>query len=121
MQQDGTLSRQAADGVVKEVLGGTVKKADPSSTPRVSVQNATGKKEATDKARIALVNGGYSFVEGGTAAARPASEVTYADAAQKAKAEEAAKTLGLPAGAVKQGKTASNADVTVVLGQDYKG
>ncbi|GCD45841.1 LCP family protein [Streptomyces paromomycinus] len=121
VQQDGTLSRQAADGVVKEVLGGTVKKADPSSTPRVSVQNATGKKEATDKARIALVNGGYSFVEGGTAAARPASEVTYADAAQKAKAEEAAKTLGLPAGAVKQGKTASNADVTVVLGQDYKG
>ncbi|WP_206502392.1 LCP family protein [Streptomyces chrestomyceticus] len=121
VQQDGTLSRQAADGVVKEVLGGTVKKTDPSSTPRVSVQNATGKKEATDKARIALVNGGYSFVEGGTAAARPASEVTYADAAQKAKAEEAAKTLGLPAGAVKQGKTASNADVTVVLGQDYKG
>ncbi|MEU7155309.1 LCP family protein [Streptomyces chrestomyceticus] len=121
VQQDGTLSRQAADGVVKEVLGGTVKKADPSSTPRVSVQNATGKKEATDKARIALVNGGYSFVEGGTAAARPASEVTYADAAQKAKAEEAAKTLGLPAGAVKQGKAASNADVTVVLGQDYKG
>ncbi|MFI2235312.1 LCP family protein [Streptomyces chrestomyceticus] len=121
VQQDGTLSRQAADGVVKEVLGGTVKKTDPSSTPRVSVQNATGKKEATDKARIALVNGGYSFVEGGSAAARPASEVTYADAAQKAKAEEAAKTLGLPAGAVKQGKTASNADVTVVLGQDYKG
>ncbi|MFK8846665.1 LCP family protein [Streptomyces sp. Ac-502] len=121
VQQDGTLSRQAADGVVKEVLGGTVKKADPSSTPRVSVQNATGKKEATDKARIALVNGGYSFVEGGTAAARPASQVTYADAAQKAKAEEAAKTLGLPAGAVKQGQTAPNADVTVVLGQDYKG
>ncbi|MEU4199332.1 LCP family protein [Streptomyces sp. NPDC026294] len=121
VQQDGTLSRQAADGVVKEVLGGTVKKADPSSTPRVAVQNATGKKEATDKVRIALVNGGYSFVDGGTAAARPASEVTYADAAQKAKAEEAAKTLGLPAGAVKQGKAASNADVTVVLGQDYKG
>ncbi|MEU7146578.1 LCP family protein [Streptomyces sp. NPDC045456] len=121
VQQDGTLSRQAADGVVKEVLGGTVKKADPSSTPRVAVQNATGKKEATDKVRIALVNGGYSFVDGGTAAARPASEVTYADAAQKAKAEEAAKTLGLPAGAIKQGKAASNADVTVVLGQDYKG
>ncbi|MEV5592478.1 LCP family protein [Streptomyces sp. NPDC052496] len=121
VQQDGTLSRQAADGVVKEVLGGTVKKADPSSTPRISVQNATGKKEATDKARISLVNGGYSFVDGGTAAAKPASEVTYADAAQKAKAEEAAKTLGLPAGAVKQGKVASNADVSVVLGQDYKG
>ncbi|OKI04695.1 hypothetical protein A6A06_08050 [Streptomyces sp. CB02923] len=122
VQQDGTLSRQAADGVVKEVLGGTVKKADHSSTPRVSVQNATGKKEASQKARIALVNGGYSFVDGGSAAAaKPVSEVTYADAAQKAKAEEAAKTLGLPAGAVKQGKVASNADVTVVLGQDYKG
>ncbi|MFH8404944.1 LCP family protein [Streptomyces sp. NPDC018019] len=122
VQPDGTLSPQAADSVVKEVLGGTVKKTDPGATARISVQNATGKKEATDKARIALVNGGYSFVDGGTAgAARPASEVTYGDAAQKAKAEEAAKTLGLPAGAVKQGKAASNADVTVVLGQDYKG
>ncbi|MFH8343854.1 LytR C-terminal domain-containing protein [Streptomyces sp. NPDC018045] len=122
VQQDGALSPQAADGVVKEVLGGTVKKADPSSTPRISVQNATGAKGATDKARIALVNGGYSFVDGGAAAAaRPASEVTYADAAQKAKAEEAAKTLGLPAGVVKQGKVASNADVSVVLGKDYRG
>ncbi len=121
VQPDGTLSKQAADGVVKEVLGGTLKKADPTATARIGVQNATGKKEATDKARIALVNGGYSFVDGGTAAAKPASEVTYADAAQKAKAEEAAKTLGLPAGAVKQGKAAPNADVTIVLGQDYKG
>ncbi|MEU2787525.1 LCP family protein [Streptomyces sp. NPDC007100] len=122
VQPDGTLSAQASANVVKEVLGGTVKKTDPSSTPRISVQNATGKKDATQKARIALVNGGYTFVDGGTAAAaRPASEVTYADAAQKAKAEEAAKTLGLPAGAVKQGKGAANADLTVVLGQDYKG
>lgn len=121
VQPDGTLTQQAADSVVKEVLGGTLKKTDPGATARISVQNATGKKEATDKARIALVNGGYSFVDGGTAAAKPASEVTYADAAQKAKAEEAAKTLGLPAGAVKQGKAAPNADVTIVLGQDYKG
>ena len=39
---------------------------------------------------------------------------------QKAKAAEVAKTLGLPAGAVKKGKGAANADITVVLGQDYK-
>ncbi len=52
---------------------------------------------------------------------RSVSQVTYADAGHKAKAAEVAKTLGLPAGVVKQGKGASNADITVVLGQDFKG
>ena len=48
------------------------------------------------------------------------SKVVYADAADKENATEVAKTLGLPAGAVTKGTTASNADVSVVLGQDYK-
>ncbi|MEX2972628.1 LytR C-terminal domain-containing protein [Streptomyces sp. C184] len=118
---NGTLSPTTAASVVKDVLGGTVKKAAPDSA-RVAVKNATGTRAATGKAQVALVNGGYSFVDGGTdAAARATSQVTYADAAQKAKAAEVAKTLGLPAGAVRQGKGASNADITVVLGRDFKG
>ncbi|RXS88033.1 LytR family transcriptional regulator [Streptomyces sp. TM32] len=119
---NGTLSPTTAAGVVKDVLGGTVKKTAPDTTARVAVRNATGTRAATGKAQVSLVNGGYSFVDGGTdGAARATSQVTYADAAQKAKAAEVAKTLGLPAGAVRQGKGASNADITVVLGQDFKG
>ena len=122
VQADGTLGRTASQTVVKDVLGGTVKKTDPDATTRVAVRNATGNKAATGKAQAALVNGGYTFVDGGAAgAAGSASRVTYAEAGQKAKAAEVAKTLGLPAGAVTQGKGAANADITVVLGPDFKG
>ncbi|WP_310716394.1 LytR C-terminal domain-containing protein [Streptomyces lydicus] len=122
VQANGTLSQSAATSVVKDVLGGTVKKTAPDATARVAVRNATGSRAATGKAQVALLNGGYSFVDDGAeGAARATSQVTYADAAQKTKAAEVAKTLGLPTGAVKQGKGAANADITVVLGQDYKG
>lgn len=122
VRQDGTLSEQATEDVVKGVLGGTVKKTDPDATARVSVRDASGDKGAVARAQAALINGGYSFVDGGAhGAARPTSEVTYADDAQKARAEEVAKTLGLPEGSVKKGRSAANADVTVVLGKDYKG
>ncbi|WP_043264308.1 LCP family protein [Streptomyces sp. CT34] len=121
VQADGTLSPSAAAGVVKDVLGSTVKKTAAGTTPRVAVRNASGDKAATGKAQVALLNGGYTFVDGGSDTTAATSQVTYADAAQKAKAAEVAKTLGLPAGAVTQGKVASNADIGVVLGQDYKG
>jgi Na+/glutamate symporter len=84
------------------------------------VQNATGVRDNTEKARVVLLNGGFTFLEGGTGTARAASRVTYADAADKENATEVAKTLGLPAGAVTQGKVSGNADVAVVLGQDYR-
>ncbi|AOP45881.1 LCP family protein [Streptomyces lydicus] len=122
VQANGTLSPSAATSVVKDVLGGTVKKTAPDATARVAVRNATGSRAATGKAQVTLLNGGYSFVDDGAeGTARATSRVTYADAAQKSKAAEVAKTLGLPAGAVTQGKGAANADITVVLGQDYKG
>ncbi|MFB6438217.1 LytR C-terminal domain-containing protein [Streptomyces sp. NPDC056411] len=122
VQTNGTLSQSTASSVVKDVLGGTVKKTAPDATARVAVRNASGNKAAIGKAQVALLNGGYSFVDAGPeGVARATSQVTYADAAQKAKAAEVAKTLGLPAGAVRQGKGAENADLTVVLGQDFKG
>jgi anionic cell wall polymer biosynthesis LytR-Cps2A-Psr (LCP) family protein len=121
VQADGTLSAQASAGIVKNVLGGTAKSPDKDAAVSVSVQNATGVKDNTEKARVVLLNGGFTFLEGGTAAAAQAtSEVIYADAADKENATEVAKTLGLPTGSVTKGKISANANVAVVLGQDYK-
>ncbi|WP_223766288.1 LCP family glycopolymer transferase [Streptomyces huiliensis] len=124
VRQDGTLGGEEADGVVKEVLGGAVGSAGAGTTPRVSVKNATGGTAGAGAARVALVNGGYTYLDAGTAAAAGASAVYYADDRRAADAKEVAKTLGLPAGAVRKGSgsdVAANADVTVVLGRNYKG
>ncbi|WP_353942523.1 LCP family protein [Streptomyces sp. HUAS MG91] len=121
VQQDGSLSKTTANSVVKDVLGGTVKAPSSGDSPRVSVENATGDKGRTELARVALVNGGYTYVSGGTDTAVPASRVTYADADSKQDAVEVAKTLNLPTSAVKKGETTANADVSVVLGQNYTG
>jgi anionic cell wall polymer biosynthesis LytR-Cps2A-Psr (LCP) family protein len=121
VQTDGTLSAETSDSVVKNILGGTAKSPVAGSALRVSVQNATGVKEDLDKARVALLNGGFTFREGGTASGtRTTSQVTYSDAAHKADAAEVAKTLGLPAGSVTKGTVSSGADVSVVLGADYR-
>ncbi|GAA3365064.1 hypothetical protein GCM10017744_066290 [Streptomyces antimycoticus] len=121
VQSDGTLSSQATDHVVKDILGGTVKNSDKNTAPRVSVTNAGGPKDGSGAARVALVNGGFTVVtatEGG-GTPQSASRVTYADAAQAGQAKEVAKTLGLPETAVRKGKGAANADITVLLGSDY--
>ncbi|WRZ92964.1 LCP family protein [Streptomyces sp. NBC_01007] len=121
VQQDGTLSASASSSVIKSVLGGTAKSPDAGSAVRVGIENATGVKAAGNQARIALVSGGYTFLDSGTAAAaRSVSRITYSDPAKKDDAVEVAKTLGLPTGTVKKGTVTSNADVSVVLGQDYK-
>lgn len=120
VQADGALTDAATESVVKDILGGTVKAPAADATVRVGVKNATGNKDGTGSAQIKLVNGGYVFVGGGTAETTALSEVVYKTAADKQKATGVAKTLGLPEDAVKQGKPAANADVSVVLGQNYK-
>ncbi|WP_030970149.1 LCP family protein [Streptomyces sp. NRRL S-1824] len=120
VQPDGTLTDAATESVVKDILGGTVKAPDQDAAVRVGVKNGTGDEDGTESARIRLVNGGYAFVGGGNTDTAVSSEVVYKAAADKEKATQVAKTLGLPASAVKQGKPAANADVSVVLGQDYK-
>ncbi|MFR9799837.1 LytR C-terminal domain-containing protein [Streptomyces sp. MS06] len=120
VQDDGTLNAKADESVVKDVLGGTAKSPDRDGAVRVSVRNASGDGDATERSRVALLNGGFTFLEAGTASTRSKSQVTYADAAGKEKAVQVAKTLGLPAGAVTQGKVAGGADVAVVLGRDYR-
>ncbi|WP_405687989.1 LytR C-terminal domain-containing protein [Streptomyces sp. NBC_00057] len=120
VQADGTLTDAATESVVKDILGGTVKDPDAGAAVRVGIKNATGDKDGTQSAQIKLVNGGYAFVGGGTAETVALSEVVYKTTADKDKATQVAKTLGLPTSALKQGKPAANADVSVVLGQNYE-
>lgn len=103
VQGDGTLSAEAANSVVKDVLGGTAKSPEQGSAVRVSVRNASGDKDNTGKARVVLLNGGFTFLEGGTVSSRATSQVVYADPADKDDATEVAKTLGLPSGSVTKG------------------
>lgn len=120
VQEDGTLTEADTRGVVKDILGGTVKAPEDGAPLRVAVRNATGNQKAAEAARVQLVNGGYAFVDSGKAGAEASSVVLYRSAEDKEKAVEMAKTLGLSAGDVKKGEPAANADVSAVLGQDYK-
>ncbi|MFI7293201.1 LCP family protein [Streptomyces sp. NPDC050121] len=121
VRTDGTLSADASASVVKDVLGGTAKSPDKDAAVSVSVQNASGAKANTEDARVVLLNGGFTFLEAGTPSSTKAtSQVLYADAADKENATQVAKTLGLDDGAVKKGTVPGNADVAVVLGEDYK-
>ncbi|RII08709.1 Cell envelope-related transcriptional attenuator domain protein [Streptomyces sp. YIM 130001] len=117
VQRDGTLTRATSQSVVKDLLGGKVKSPEQGEAVRVSL---SGGKKAVQRARVDLVNGGWSIVAGSSSGGS-ASRVTYGDTAQQKEASEVAKTLGLPSGAVRKGKTAANADITVVLGSDYSG
>jgi anionic cell wall polymer biosynthesis LytR-Cps2A-Psr (LCP) family protein len=120
VQPDGIVGQKATDTVVKTLLGGTVKSPAAGGVVRVGIQNATGSKTAAAQARVALVNGGYTFIDAGTGTAQFVSQVIYADDRDKENAVEVAKTLDLPTSSVKKGKITSSADVTVVLGQNYK-
>ncbi|WP_329037202.1 LCP family protein [Streptomyces sp. NBC_00178] len=120
VQDDGTLTESATESVVKDVLGGKVKAPDQDAAVRVGIKNATGSARGTESARVQLVNGGYAFVDGGTADTAASSAVVYGAPEDKAKAVEVAKTLGLPESAAEKGKPAANADVSVVLGRDYE-
>ncbi|MFI2432141.1 LCP family protein [Streptomyces sp. NPDC018693] len=121
VEADGTLSVEASASVVKDVLGGTAKSPDQSAAVTVSVQNASGVRANTEDARVVLLNGGFTFLEAGTAAGTEAtSKVLYADDAGKENATEVAKTLGLPTSAVTKGTVPGNAAVAVVLGKDYE-
>ncbi|MER5193275.1 LCP family protein [Streptomyces sp. NPDC002755] len=121
VQNDGTLNAEASASVVKDVLGGAAKSPDKDAAVSVSVQNASGTKAYTEDARVVLLNGGFTFLEAGTpSSTKAASRVLYADPAGKENATEVAKTLGLDADAVKKGTVSANADVAVVLGEDYK-
>ncbi|SEG86308.1 transcriptional attenuator, LytR family [Actinacidiphila yanglinensis] len=123
VQKDGTLDTKATDSIVKDVLGGSVKQSTGSSAAaRVSVKDASGNSKSATMAQAAIVNGGtYTYVAGGKSTTTQAvSQVLYTDPARAAAAKDVAATLGLPTSAVKKGTVPSNADISVVLGKDYK-
>ncbi|MFJ3924071.1 LCP family protein [Streptomyces sp. NPDC090022] len=121
VKADGTLTDDANKKVVKELLGGTLTAPQPGTAPRVGLRDATGDEKTRTAARAALMNGGYTYVDGGRAGqTQSASLITYQDDAQREKAVEVAKTLGLPETVVKKAENAVNADVVVTLGKDYK-
>ncbi|WP_329420532.1 LCP family protein [Streptomyces sp. NBC_01268] len=119
VESDGSLSEATGDSVVKDILGGKVSPPEQGAATRVAIRDASG-SGVTEAARVVLNNGGYAVVGGTKSETQEKSQVIYADEAQKANAVEVAKTLGLPAGSVTKGKAAGNAEVTAVLGQDYK-
>ncbi|RKN11109.1 LCP family protein [Streptomyces radicis] len=119
VEADGTLSDETAEGLVVDMLGGTVSNADPGAAPRIGIRDASG-AEAAEDARIALVNGGFTVVDARAAdATETESRVTWADPAHQEVAVEVARTLGLPDEAAVEGEGAGNADVTIILGEDY--
>lgn len=121
VKADGTLTEDANKKVVKEVLGGSADAAQPGATPRVGLKDATGDEKTQVAAKAALMNGGYTFVDGGKAdKTATASQITYQDDAQRDRAIEVAKTLGLPETVVKKAENVVNAEVVVILGKDYK-
>ncbi|MEU3597876.1 LCP family protein [Streptomyces sp. NPDC006798] len=120
VRPDGRLTEQAAAGIVRDVLGGSVTVPEQGAAVRVGMRDATGKAKTAEAARIALGNAGYTVVDGGSAETAGTSTVTYGDDTRKAEATEVAKTLGLPASAVKKGTAPSNAEIGIVLGGDYE-
>lgn len=120
VRQDGTISDETADGLAAELLGGAVTNADPGGEARLVVRDASGTTGAGEAARVDLVNGGFTVVDSRAVTdVQRASEVTYADAAHRETALKVARTLDLSEDAVRQADAAGNADVTVVLGEDY--
>ncbi|WP_374983201.1 LytR C-terminal domain-containing protein [Streptomyces fradiae] len=121
VEGDGRLTEDTGRDMVEDILGGSVTAPEAGSVVRVGVRNASGDDDSTETARIVLVNGGYAVIDGGRAKGTAGtSEVLYADEAKRAKAEEVAKTLGLPPSSVRKGEPSPNAEVTVVLGRDYE-
>ncbi|MCJ1677376.1 LytR C-terminal domain-containing protein [Streptomyces sp. APSN-46.1] len=121
VKADGSLTDDANKTVVKEILGGDFTAAQAGVAPRVGLKDATGDEKTQVAAKAALLNGGYTFVDGGRADKTQATtQITYQDDAQRDRAIEVAKTLGLAETAVKKAENAVNADVVVTLGKDYK-
>ncbi|MEU7552083.1 LytR C-terminal domain-containing protein [Streptomyces sp. NPDC044571] len=121
VKPDGTLTDDSSKNVVKEVLGGSFTAAQAGTAPRVGLKDATGDEKTQIAAKAALLNGGYTFVDGGRAdKTQSTTQITYQDDAQRARAVDVAKTLGLPETVVKKAENAVNADVVVTLGKDYK-
>ncbi|MFD9130759.1 LCP family protein, partial [Kitasatospora sp. NPDC059571] len=119
---DGTLDQATAGQQVKDVLGGTVHSASSTTTtPRVSIVNASGNEKLTESVQVQVINAGLESVPSSAkaGAVQAASEIRYTDDARAEAAKALAVTLGLKPEAVKKVTDPQNADLVVVLGKDF--
>ncbi|GAA3866008.1 LCP family protein [Streptomyces sedi] len=121
VEDDGTISDETADGLVHDVLGGSVSNAQSGGVVRFGVRDASGTGALGEMARIALVGAGLTVVDNRVVDDTAAeSSILYEVAEHRETALNAARTLGLPEEVVTEGDGPGTADVTVVLGQDYE-
>lgn len=122
LRSDGMLDLEAATPMVLDLLDPQVRERSEGDTPRVIVLFATGPAEEQTRlevaARVAVVNAGYRFIDGGTVDPQPSSSVTtYGNTGI---GDSIARVLGFDSGVVASGDGRALADAVVVLGQDYK-
>jgi anionic cell wall polymer biosynthesis LytR-Cps2A-Psr (LCP) family protein len=120
VQEDGSISDNDAEEVVMAILGGAVSNADTTGTPRVALRDASGSDSAGETARIALVNGGWTVVDNKAAEdTAEDTEVRYGAEPFRETALEVARTLGIAEESVAEAETPGNADIAVIIGEDY--
>jgi hypothetical protein len=119
------IDQEATATMVAELLPDAARTPGVNSKVRVLVQNGVGIPGLNAAARQLLVDAGYTYVNGGNAAAwgQKATVVVVPDATQESLrwGNEIAAALKVPATAVQVATTTQSvADVIVVLGADFK-
>lgn len=119
------VDQEAAAALVQELLPDALRTPGPNSKVRVLVQNGVGSPGLNTAARTLLVDAGFTFVNGGNAAAfgQTRTNVILPDTTPQSLAwgADITKALGLPDSAVKVAEDGQSvADVIVVLGEDFK-
>ncbi|HEU5353776.1 MAG TPA: LCP family protein [Actinocrinis sp.] len=127
LRTDGSnaLNIQAAAPIVSSLLGGALNTQNNGQISRVLVEDASGhtgnaSQAIRGAAQARLSNGGYTFIDGSTAAHRATSVVEVGSDGAKTAAVQIAATLGLQPDSVQVVSGMSTfADVTVLLGADW--
>lgn len=127
LRADGSnaMNVQAAAPIVSNLLGGALNTQNNGQVSRVLVEDASGHTGNASQiirgaAQARLSNGGYTFIDGSTAAHRATSVVEVGSDGAKSAAAQVAATLGLDPNSVQVVPGMSTfADVTVLLGADW--
>jgi hypothetical protein len=124
VKADGGLP-SSAGSLVKQLLGGSVSGsgAGVTTAARVAVKDASGSANKANLANAAVINGGFTLVPGTAKAGttQATTTISYTDDARAADAKALATDMGLPASVVRKVTSAQDADLLVVLGQDFQG
>lgn len=119
------IDNDAAAAMVQELLPDAARKPGPNSKVRVLVQNGVGSPGLNAAARQLLVNAGFTYVNGGNAAAfgHATTSIVVPDATPQSLGwgQAIATALNVPQADVEVAASGQSvADVIVVLGADFK-